>query len=538
MTTPHKCALLQSNPQLEKTTWFNRLFLVSEDNPLRFSIFSSNISIRKEQLRHLQTGKYIIHPFSRLKAWYDMYLIYLYSSLLFTKPLDAAFVKMDIQYNPMAYIYYTAFTDVLSWIDIGITFITGYEVPDSKLIELEPSKIALHYVLGPYFITDLLSGIPKWAFHHVPNEPVKRTLFGIMHLLGLTKLMRVNSLLDCVKRTVDYFRFVSKNTIFLIRLILGAIVAMHWFACMQFAIPRQVRRYMSQVKQEVSWYFVEGLETSPWFIRYCRGLLKSAAYTLGMRLNFRETTSLPEELLLAIATYLTGKILIAFIWITLALTILNYRLMDIKFSEIMNELNEYMTQKQLPLHLRKRIEDYFVYKYRCKYFKEELVTSLLSSTLKREANLYLCKNLIKNVSLFCELTPDEIQYVVEYLIPEIYLPNDVIVQSGTVGDYMFFLGSGTVAMYTRSGKEIGHLQDGAYFGEVCLIMRNQLRFMTVVAIESSQVYKLSKKNLDKCLLNNKDVKKKLIDHAEQRMREVAKAEEEYKNILLQRSLKF
>lgn len=52
--------------------------------------------------------------------------------------------------------------------------------------------------------------------------------------------------------------------------------------------------------------------------------------------------------------------------------------MDIKFYEIINQLNEYMRQKQLPKPLKKRILEYYSFKYQRKYLKEELITSLLS----------------------------------------------------------------------------------------------------------------------------------------------------------------
>lgn len=68
--------------------------------------------------------------------------------------------------------------------------------------------------------------------------------------------------------------------------------------------------------------------------------------------------------------------------------------------------------------------------------------------------MHSCKSLIANVSLFTDLSPEQMSAVVAKLIPEIFLPTDPIIQSGTPGDAMYFLDSGTVAVYTHSGREV------------------------------------------------------------------------------------
>lgn len=58
------------------------------------------------------------------------------------------------------------------------------------------------------------------------------------------------------------------------------------------------------------------------------------------------------------------------------------------------------------------------------------------------------------VDLFKYLPQAAIVQLVKFIKTEIYLVNDVIVKSGTHGDSLFFLGSGTVAVYTSLGKEV------------------------------------------------------------------------------------
>jgi signal-transduction protein with cAMP-binding, CBS, and nucleotidyltransferase domain len=48
-----------------------------------------------------------------------------------------------------------------------------------------------------------------------------------------------------------------------------------------------------------------------------------------------------------------------------------------------------------------------------------------------------------------------------------------IIKAGSIGDCMFFIASGTVCVTTTNGKELCHLEDGDFFGEVALISKSR-----------------------------------------------------------------
>lgn len=143
--------------------------------------------------------------------------------------------------------------------------------------------------------------------------------------------------------------------------------------------------------------------------------------------------------------------------------------------------------------------------------------------------------------------------VISNLKSEVFLPNDIIVKAGTPGDCMYFLETGTVSVLTRNGKEvialqknflfifivynkqICHLQDGAYFGEVSLIIKDQKRIATVVAIEICEVYKLDRKKFRQCFKTCPHVYKKMEELAEKRLEITVVLEELYKKYLADRS---
>lgn len=535
----HKCTVNEEDAVLSKLTWFQKIRLISYDNPLRLSYFRSDVSVREERRRHLEVNKYAIHPFSSFRAWYEVYMVYVYASALITKPLDAGF--MDREYNEHHFIYqlYTIVVDFLCWIDIFVNFFTGYELKMNKKVELRTHFITTRYALSPYFIFDMISSIPKCLMYHFPYSLTRKYIIGVVTIMGMSKIVRVVGLLTYFRRSAEFFRMESKGKLFLMCSLIVSLLIIHWMACLQFYIPMVVRRSFHQVPDNRSWFMThkQNLFEKGITVQYSHCFFRSSAYILSVDINRLYALMLPEEYMLAIFTYIIGKILIGFVWIILATGILNSRLMEITYAEVINQLQEYMRQKQLPLNLRNRILQYFAFKYRNRYFKESLINSLLSENLRKEANLHVCKSLIKNVSLFAELNPMQLSKVVDCLIPEIFLPNDTIIHAGTYGDAMYFLFSGTVAVYTRSGKEICHLQDGAYFGEISLLLKGHLRSATIVALETSQIYRLKKRDFEKNLVTTKAVKQKMLNYAEYRLKEITKLEEEYKEKLFEESFR-
>ncbi|KAJ8967633.1 hypothetical protein NQ314_002752 [Rhamnusium bicolor] len=522
----HKCKL-KSEKEIgqdnETASCFKNLQLlitISAENPRRFQCFRSDVLVREEQQRHLDTYYYIIHPFSKFRAWYEIWLIFLYTSILITKPLDAGF--FSYRFKDMTYYKAYAITfDILSWIDIGVTFITGFFNKESKSVQLRPSKIARNYVSSIYFICDVLSSMPKCALYlestiFLINHEYFQ-IYGFVTIFNLFKIVRLVTLITCMHRAARYFYIKSKGFIFLLDSVTICALIIHWMACLQFCIPKLTHTYFyrTPLRSMDIWMYKNGFANSSMGKQYAHCVFRSSAYILGIRFQ-THATMFPEDYIVAMFTYIVGKILVGFIWIILAMTILNSRSIEIKLMEMVNQVDEYMRQKQFPLNLKNRISQYYDFKYQKVYCKEKSIRNMLTRNIKTDINIHACKLLLSNVSLFSELSPTEVKQIVKYLVPEIYLPNDIIVKCGTSGDSMYFLSSGTVAVYARSGKEICHLQDGAYFGEISLILKGEKRTATVKAIETSQIYRLCRRDFERSLLNNRAVLRKIMKSAEKK----------------------
>lgn len=65
--------------------------------------------------------------------------------------------------------------------------------------------------------------------------------------------------------------------------------------------------------------------------------------------------------------------------------------------------------------------------------------------------------MVDSVSIFKDMPQHIVVDIVNSLKAEIFLPNDIIVKAGTIGECMYFLASGTVCVVTPTGKEVKKL---------------------------------------------------------------------------------
>nr|CAH7758990.1 unnamed protein product [Callosobruchus chinensis] len=287
--------------------------------------------------------------------------------------------------NPLTEKYFRSESAVKQERDMHIKLDYWYIVhPLSKL---------RNYISSIFFICDVLSSIPIQplvCLCEVILGTSRLSIIGLFYLFCQLKFIRMISVIQYINSLSDYFRIKSKGKVFLLICIIMTTITVHGFALLQLLMPRLVRQYFAEVDDMSKMWFVKYKlhKTSFWNI-YTNCVLKSSAFMLAIR-NFYKFSNQEEDYLLAIVTYIVGKVMV------------------------------------------------------CSTYDK----------LKKEINLHECKNLIQNVSLFAHLTEHQISTVVEMLTPEIFLPKDTIIQAGSLGDCMYFISSGIVAVYTHSGKEV------------------------------------------------------------------------------------
>lgn len=68
--------------------------------------------------------------------------------------------------------------------------------------------------------------------------------------------------------------------------------------------------------------------------------------------------------------------------------------------------------------------------------------------------MHSCRKLVENVDFFKNLPMLLLLRIVSSLKSETFLINDCIIKVGAEGNCMYFISTGTVAIYTKSGLEV------------------------------------------------------------------------------------
>jgi len=89
--------------------------------------------------------------------------------------------------------------------------------------------------------------------------------------------------------------------------------------------------------------------------------------------------------------------------------------------------------------------------------------------------------------------------------------------------------------FTLCYFEMCHLNDGAHFGEVALLVADQRRVASVVAIEVCEVYRLDRKDFRQCIDIHSELFAEIERIATERIERTVRAEEQHKRFLMRPS---
>ncbi|HUI72748.1 MAG TPA: cyclic nucleotide-binding domain-containing protein, partial [Spirochaetia bacterium] len=161
----------------------------------------------------------------------------------------------------------------------------------------------------------------------------------------------------------------------------------------------------------------------------------------------------------------------------------------------MEEINDYLRTKRIPVPLQGRVRNYYAYLWETqRSISSVSVTEELPHTLAMEISLFLNRGILERVSLFKNANEVFIREIVQLLRPMVFLPDDYIIRQGEFGDCMYFLSNGDVEVAV-GGQRVATLGQGSPFGETALIVAEK-RNASIRALTYCDVYKLSKTDFD------------------------------------------
>ncbi|EFN82193.1 potassium/sodium hyperpolarization-activated cyclic nucleotide-gated channel 2 [Harpegnathos saltator] len=472
---------------------FRRLLMVSERNPGTRKYLRSRANIISEKRRHLRNYRYILHPFSILRLYWDFMMILTMTCLFLAVPYKSGFEMSD---RPL---YWTVLKNSLLFVccmDIAVNFATGYLDHVQHNIVMEPRKIMKRYTRHGTFVPDLLGSLPTdIAF---ADGEVWREYKVARELASLMCLFRVFSFSRYMRKIAHAYD--APMAIYEVcEVIFWLAITLHWQSCFYWLVPvATTSMRLPERPSNDSWIHTMHLWEAPKGRQYLLCLLRAVPVFLRSGCLHSKPKN-EADLTMLIILQILGT-LIFYILTTRAMQLLKgANGSKIKYHSHMEQLKRYMRHRQLPHSTQRRIVAYYKFRFQHRYFRESEILNTLSTQMRQEIGMHACRNLVENVTFFNNLPFLLLARIVGLLKSEIFLTNDVIMRVNQPGDCMYFIAAGTVAIYTSSGKEVCHLEDGAHFGEIALVMPDERRIASVVAVEICELYRLDRVDFAKTI---------------------------------------
>ncbi|XP_076178999.1 potassium/sodium hyperpolarization-activated cyclic nucleotide-gated channel 1 [Ptiloglossa arizonensis] len=463
---------------------FRMSLMASHRNRGAQKYLRSSASIVHEKRHQLQNYPYIIHPFSMFRHCWDFLMIYAMTTLLVLVPYQAAFEMIE---RFWIWSIVKNFLLFLCCLDMVVNFRTGYLDKEERAVILEPRKIMNRYVKSSTFFPDLLGSFPtdlffvrKWFEYKVSRNTIA--------MLCICRMFSLSSYVS--KMAFAYNVSLAGYEFFVV--ILFTVMLLHWQACF-FWLLSIVTTSMTRPMRpgNFSWVHDYDLWEASSGEQYASSVMRAILASL------RSGTILMHPLnagdfCAIIVSQLIG-ILVTYILVARVMHFFeSINGSQIKYQTTVAQLRQFMRHMQLPQKSQKCITEYYRFRFQFRFFRERDILHTLSPQIRHEIGMHSCRKLVENVAFFNNLPLTLLDRIVGLLRSEVFLTNDVIVRANQPGDCMYFIATGTVAIYTISGKEVCHLEDGGHFGEVALVMPNEMRVANVIAVEVCELYRLSR----------------------------------------------
>ncbi|XP_046630537.1 potassium/sodium hyperpolarization-activated cyclic nucleotide-gated channel 1-like [Neodiprion virginianus] len=534
--------LLKLQPTAPLRSRLKRLFqksiIVTEKHPATRFYLRSHAAVSFEKKRHGRSPNWwVIHPCSSVRFGWEIVMCITYLFCFIGIPYFSAFYMLNTStYHWKESILVPGY--VVCIVDIFLNFITGYTSSNSHEIFLDPGVIASHYTRG-YFLIDLLTSIPySWIlqdYHSMPGPTSKNSNFAtiMIELLPLLKLLRLRTLYNFLMQFWQVLGIGHNVAVSLWIALLTALI-FHWAACFTYGFPFVLMHATgSRIEDSDTWFnYITDLEDHSadqyrlYQLSFYNGLTGLCAIDSTIVADTKEhnTGETIGDKIVTCVLLLFGTLYQLYLIVVILQWVESENAPETRYQQIRNSLRLYIRKKQVPPSLERKLLDYYQYSFRDKCFKENAIVSAFSDHLKDEIVMHTCRQLMDSVAIFWNVPKLLVGSIITALKPEIFLSNEIIFKCDDEGNCMYFIGSGTLAVITYTGKEICHLEDGAHFGESSLLYPGFRRPVTVIALEKCELFKLERKDFNRLIPTNSDLHQRMRRAVKEQMAIVVQIE--------------
>ncbi|KZV46481.1 potassium channel SKOR-like [Dorcoceras hygrometricum] len=436
---------------------------------------------------HTSPG-YIIHPENWLYvAWKQFILIWAVYSSFFT-PLEFAFFRG----LPENLFLLDGAGQIAFFLDIFVCFFLAYRDPHSYCMVYNHNLIAIRY-LKSRFLIDLLGCFPWDAiFKGCGRKEIVRYMLWIR----LSRALRVTDFFGNMEKNIRINYMFTR----IVKLFVVELYCTHTAACIFYylatTLPPSEEGYTWIGSLKLGDYSYTHFREIDLWTRYVTALyfavvtMATVGYGDIHAVNTREMifVMLYVSLDMILGAYLLGNMT--------ALIVKGSK--TVRFRDKMGELIKYMNRNKLGKSLNKAIRGHVLLQFQSSYAEVAALQDLpLAIRAKISEKIY--EPQVRQVPLFKGCSYGFIKKIAIRIHEEFFLPGEVIIEEGNIGDQLYILCDGKLCAVRNSEDSyteeyVPSIHSYCAFGEISVLC-NIPEPHTIQAVELSKLLRIEKKVL-------------------------------------------
>ncbi|KAI3463566.1 hypothetical protein Pfo_020229 [Paulownia fortunei] len=431
---------------------------------------------------------YIIHPENWwYVAWTHFILLWaVYSSFL--TPLEFAFFR-GLPDNLFLLDIAGQFT---FFIDIFLCFFVGYRDPHSYCMVSNHNLIAIRY-LKSRFLVDLLGCLPWDVIYKAcgRKEAVRYMLW-----IRLSRALRVTEFFEKLEKDIRINYLFTR----IIKLFVVELYCTHTAACIFYylatTLPPSKEGYTWIGSLQLGDYSYTNFRDIDLWTRYITALY-FAVVTMAT-VGYGEIHAVNTREMIFVMMYVSfDMILGAYLLGNMTALIVKGSKTE-RFRDKMAELIKYMNRNKLGKNISKEIRGHVRLQYESNYTDSAALQDLPLAIRAKISNI-LYEPYVREVPLFKGCSDGFIKKVAIRVHEEFFLPGEVIVEEGSIGDQLYFLCDGKLDEVrnpedTQSKGSLPNIQIYSSIGDISVLC-NIPEPCTVHAAELSRLLRIDKQAL-------------------------------------------
>lgn len=481
------------------------------DNYVIKSLFRSNYAVQQEIRRHYRSKYwYIIHPGSRF-AYYKAFLLFALIIIdLMLKPAIATFTGFKPErHRIMRAISVLLDVIMLTWCISN--FFCGYVSSKTGTIVLDGKKIAKKY-LSTYCLFDFLASVSLNVYYFDESDNLT-AMTHVARYLCLCRSIRLITLITRLKQYLEARNYVQYGL--LPFLIIITAYTLHIFTLLHYYLLHELLK--TELIKEGWVNSITGKGTNI-LKKYLMSFWVTSRifYNTGNLLSVTHDWEYLLNCLMLTVGHVNGLIITSMLLRIFQLSGIS----EMKYQTMIREVEDYSHQSNLPIKLKKKLMLFYERKYKGHYLSEVNIQESLTEAIKTQMKQYECHKQMKEILILQNLPQDVIFNIWLRSKHEFYLENDVVFVAEQTLDSIYFISSGSLALFLLNGTEFErHIHDGDILGDMGYI-HNKKTLYGAVAIEVTEVLRLPIEDLEKIFESCRDFKEIFLTSAAWKLKKV------------------